>query len=99
MLNLDEFAKAASTVREIGSLDTRQDYNPYEILEALPEAIYVTDAEGRITFYNEAAERLWGVRPELGRSEFCGSWKLYRPDGRSLPHAECPMATALNDKR
>ncbi len=65
------------------------------ILEALPGAIYTTDAAGRITFFNEAAATLWGCRPELGRSEFCGSWKLYWPDGTSLPHDECPMALTL----
>jgi PAS domain S-box-containing protein len=66
-----------------------------EILQALPAAIYTTDAAGRITFYNEAAAELWGCRPELGKSEFCGSWKLYWPDGTPLPHDQCPMALAL----
>ncbi|MEX2743749.1 PAS domain S-box protein [Rhizobium mongolense] len=69
------------------------------ILQALPEAVYTTDASGLITFYNEAAAELWGVRPELGKSEFCGSWKLYWPDGTPLPHDECPMAVALREKR
>jgi PAS domain S-box-containing protein len=59
----------------------------------------MTDAAGRITFYNEAAADLWGVRPEIGKSEFCGSWKLYWPDGTPLPHDQCPMALALKDKR
>jgi PAS domain-containing protein len=31
--------------------------------KALPAAIYTTDAEGHITFYNEAAAELWGRRP------------------------------------
>ena len=57
-----------------------------EAIEALPAAIYMTDAEGRLTFYNEAAAELWGCRPELGESKFCGSWKLYWPDGTPLPH-------------
>jgi len=70
-----------------------------DILEALPEAIYTTDAEGRITYYNKAASELWGLRPEIGKSEFCGSWKLYWPDGTPLPHAECPMALALSQRR
>lgn len=69
------------------------------ILQALPAAIYTTDLEGRITFYNEAAAKLWGVRPELHRSEFCGSWKLYWPDGSYLPHDQCPMAIALKEGR
>jgi len=70
-----------------------------DVLEALPEAVYTTDATGRITFYNKAAIALWGVSPELGASEFCGSWKLYWPDGTPLPHDECPMAIALKEKR
>jgi PAS domain S-box-containing protein len=59
----------------------------------------MTDAEGRITFYNEAAATLWGWRPVLGDSKFCGSWKLYWPDGTPLPHDECPMAMALKQRR
>ena len=76
-----------------------RDHGLEDVLEALPEAVYITDAEGRITYYNEAAARLWGVRPELGKSEFCGSWKLYWPDGTPLAHSECPMAMALKEKR
>ena len=53
----------------------------HELLQALPAAIYVTDAAGRITFYNEAAAALWGCRPELGKSEFSDFWKLLSPDG------------------
>lgn len=70
-----------------------------DVLQALPAAIYTTDADGRITFYNEAAVRLWGVRPEIGRSEFCGSWKLFWSDGTPLPHDQCPMAIALKEGR
>jgi PAS domain S-box-containing protein len=70
-----------------------------ELLQALPAAVYTTDAAGHITFYNEAAAQLWGQHPELGKSEFCGSWKLYWPDGTPLPHDECPMAVALREKR
>lgn len=70
-----------------------------DLLQALPAAVYTTDATGRITFYNDAAVALWGVRPELGQAEFCGSWKLYWPDGTPMRHDECPMALALREKR
>ncbi|TMJ43138.1 MAG: PAS domain S-box protein [Alphaproteobacteria bacterium] len=70
-----------------------------EILELLPAAIYTTDAEGLITYYNKAAADLWGCEPELGTSRFCGSWKLYWPDGQALPHNECPMAMTLQDEK
>ena len=71
----------------------------HELLQALPAAVYTTDAAGRITFYNEAAAALWGCRPTIGESEWCGSWRLYWPDGRPMPHGECPMAIALKEQR
>jgi PAS domain S-box-containing protein len=70
-----------------------------ELLEALPAAVYTTDAAGRITFYNQAAVELWGCRPELGKSTWCGSWRLYWPDGTPMRHDECPMAVALKENR
>jgi PAS domain S-box-containing protein len=70
-----------------------------KILDALPAAIYTTDAAGRITYFNEAAAALWGHRPQIGTSEWCGSWKLFWPDGRPLPHGECPMAIAIKEQR
>jgi PAS domain S-box-containing protein len=72
---------------------------PGALLQALPAAVYTTDAAGRIMFYNEAAAALWGYRPELGKSEWCGSWRLYWQDGRPMPHDECPMAIALKERR
>ena len=70
-----------------------------ELLDALPAAVYTTDAEGRITYYNDAAAALWGHRPALGSSEWCGSWKLFWPDGRPMAHDEYPMALALKEAR
>jgi PAS domain S-box-containing protein len=65
------------------------------LLEALPAAIYTTDASGYLTHYNQAAVDLWGYRPELGRQQWCGTWKIFLPDGTPVPHEQCPMATAL----
>ncbi|MFZ2031576.1 MAG: PAS domain S-box protein [Vitreimonas sp.] len=70
-----------------------------QLLEAMPEAVYTTDAQGRITFFNEAAVTLWGQRPRLGESKFCGSLKLFCPSGAPLPHDQCPMAIALKERR
>lgn len=66
-----------------------------ELLEALPVAIYTTDLNGKITFYNQAAIDLWGHRPDLESNFWCGSWKLFWPDGKAIKHEECPMAIAL----
>jgi PAS domain S-box-containing protein len=69
------------------------------LMDALPAAVYTTDTAGRITYFNKAAAELWGYRPDLDRSEWCGSWKLYWPDGRPLPHDQCPMAVAVKERR
>ncbi len=68
------------------------------LLEALPAAVYTTDAGGRITFYNQAAVELAGRLPTLG-SQWCVTWRLHWPDGTPLPHEECPMAVALKEQR
>jgi PAS domain S-box-containing protein len=70
-----------------------------QILDHLPAAIYVTDAEGRIVYFNEAAAALWGYRPKLNGDQWCGSWRLYRLDGAPMPHDQCPMAVALKENR
>jgi PAS domain S-box-containing protein len=70
-----------------------------ELLEALPAAIYTTDAAGRITYYNQAAVEFSGRRPILGSDEWCVTWRLFTPDGTPLPHDQCPMAVALKEGR
>jgi PAS domain S-box-containing protein len=70
-----------------------------ELIDALPAAVYVTDAEGRITMFNQAAVEFSGRVPELGADSWCVSWKLYRADGTPLPHDQCPMAIALKEGR
>ena len=72
---------------------------PRWLLDALPAALYVTDAAGRIIYFNEAAAALWGCRPKLHSDHWCGSWRLFWPDGRPLPHDQCPMAMALKQGR
>jgi PAS domain S-box-containing protein len=70
-----------------------------QILDALPVAVYATDPEGCITYYNQAAADFWGQRPDIGKDFWCGSYKLYWPDGTPLPLDECPMAIALKTGR
>ena len=69
-----------------------------DLLNALPVAVYTTDAEGRITFYNEAAAEFAGRRPALG-DLWCVTWRLFNLDGSPLPHDQCPMAVALKEGR
>jgi PAS domain S-box-containing protein len=91
-------ALPAVTDKALGNGHAAAEPRYRELLEALGVAVYTTDREGRITFFNDAAALFWGRRPELGE-EWCGSWRLYWPDGTPLPHGDCPMAIALRENR
>lgn len=96
---IDIYDAARSVIerdRRAGLVPTGPRYR--EFLDALGVAVYTTDAEGRITFFNEAAAAFWGRRPELGEL-WCGSLRLYHTDGRAMAHGECPMAVALREDR
>lgn len=70
-----------------------------QMIDALPAAIYITDAEGRLTHFNPAAVEFSGREPVLGSDQWCVTWKLYYPDGTPMPHEKCPMAIALKEDR
>jgi PAS domain S-box-containing protein len=70
-----------------------------ELMEAMNVAVYTTDADGFITYYNEAAAEGWGRRPELGVEQWCGSWQILTPDGENVPLDDCPMAITLKEDR
>ena len=85
----------AASSRRGKRLASAPDRHFRQILEAIPAAIYATDAEGRLTYFNDAAVALWGRRPMLGEDWWCGSWRLFWPDGSEMRHDECPMAITL----
>src|ERR1700691_1361129 len=70
---------------------------PVRLYEQLPFAIYVCDRDGLVIRYNHRAAELWGRTPKLGdpNERFCGSYRMFRPDGSLLPHQQCPMADVL----
>lgn len=69
------------------------------LIHSLPAAVYTCDREGRIQLYNVAAVELWGREPEVGKDLWCGSWRLYHPDGSRLELDSCPMARTLKEGR
>jgi PAS domain S-box-containing protein len=76
-----------------GGLDVRA------ILNAFAFAVYTTDANGVITYFNDAAAALWDRRPAVGKDLWCGSWRIYDTDGNPMPIDLCPMAIALREGR
>jgi PAS domain S-box-containing protein len=78
-------------------LALRQAVRAADLLEGLPIGVYICDRDGLVVQYNRRAAELWGREPEPGdpHERFCGSHRLFLPDGRRLPHAETPMARVL----
>ena len=64
-------------------------------LDELPAPVYVTDADGVITYFNTACVAFAGRVPALGQDRWCVTWKLYTEDGAFLPHDKCPMADVI----
>ena len=69
------------------------------VLDALPVPIYLTDADGLVTYWNQACVDFAGREPELGKDRWCVTWQLYTLAGDPLPHDECPMAVAIKERR
>lgn len=71
------------------------------LFDLVPVPVYVCDADGIIQEYNRRAVELWGREPGGNgeESRFCGSHRIYYPDGRPMSHEECPMARALRGEK
>ena len=67
------------------------------LFELGPVAVYTCDRAGVIQNFNRRAAELWGRKPAPGDTDprFCGSFKMFRPDGSFMPHEQCPMAAVV----
>jgi PAS domain S-box-containing protein len=94
--SIEVVAKAARVA--LGLRNEEQTFElPGRLFEQLPFAVYVCDRDGLVLRYNRRAAELWGRSPKLSdpNERFCGSYRMFRPDGSVLPHHECPMADVL----
>jgi PAS domain S-box-containing protein len=95
-------SKIARDITERKLADARQKESErrlQELFAAIPAAIYTTDAEGRITYFNEAAVELAGRRPAIGIDKWCVTDTLYWPDGRAMAPEDNPLAVSLREGR
>ena len=65
------------------------------LIEDSPLAIYTSDQDGRLTYFNPAAVQLWGRVPVIGEDFWSGPWRIHFPDGRPMNLSDSPMAKAL----
>jgi len=69
------------------------------LFASAPMGVFGCDRDGVIQQYNSLAVELWGREPEIGVERYCGSLRLWLPDGRLLPHAESPILEVLRTGR
>lgn len=81
----------------LDALTTEADWRP--VLDELPVPVYVTDAEGAVTYWNRACVQFAGREPKIGQDRWCVTWRIYTTTGQFLPHDQCPMATAIREQR
>jgi len=91
-LDITELKRTEDTLRE-------NERHLRAVIDALPVAIYTTDANGSLTHFNQTAADFSGTTPELGTNQWFIDMKLYNPDGTALPHDQSPMAIALREGR
>ena len=72
-----------------------------KLFQSVPAAVFDCDRNGVLQDYNRRAEEYWGRSPKRGdpAERYCGSYKLYHPDGTPLPHEATPNVDVLRDGR
>lgn len=92
-VNTDDMIRLASAALAAG------DAHLQNAIESMPVPIYVTDADGWVTFFNRACIDFAGRTPIPGQDRWCVTWRLYTEQGAPLAHEQCPMAVAIIEDR
>lgn len=94
----EEMVYDSADRQSLSSLTSSPSIQTELILNATTEGIYGLDLQGKITFVNPAATRMFGCDPQelIGRSVYS---LLYHAkfDGVSFPQEECPLSAVLRD--
>ncbi|MDB5020634.1 MAG: multi-sensor signal transduction histidine kinase [Pedobacter sp.] len=69
------------------------------LLEDSPIAVFTCNKAGDLTYFNEAAIKLWGVDPTPKQQPWDNSWKMYYTTGERMNLAGSPMARVINESR
>ncbi len=96
MRDISERRDAETALRQAGETAEMLASEREAILSQLAEGVIIADTEGKLTFVNEAAADLHGMR-RLGvaPSDYSETYRLLREDGSPYPPHDLPLARAV----
>ncbi|WP_411288636.1 sensor histidine kinase [Phenylobacterium sp.] len=98
LTDITERRAAEARLQEISERNETLAAQRSAILSQLAEGVIVTDAEGRIVFVNQAAERLHGVaRLDVAPDDYSQTYRLFTDDGVLYPPQDLPLTRAVRD--
>ena len=66
------------------------------LLNQLSEGVIIADVDGRLSFVNESAERLHGVKKlDIAPDDYSETYHLFTMEGEPYPSEELPLARAV----
>ncbi len=66
-----------------------------QILDALPVAVFLSDAKGNIIFTNSAVDRIWGISAHVGRDQYGAYGGQWRGTGKPVEPDQWALARTL----
>lgn len=78
---------------------TKNEFYYQQILDTLPVAVYMCDLDGFITYFNESAAKIWGNRPEPGKTRYTGALRMKDLNGLTISANNSPLALILQNKK
>ena len=93
------FSVDVTDLMEARAEGARKDDLLRQVLDALPAAVFMVNARGKLTYVNRAAAELVTHEPKIGEDDWHTTFRLFTPDGLEMPHEQRPMTIALKTNR
>jgi len=98
LTDVTERVAAAKRLQELNAANADLAAEREAVLAQLAEGVILADAEGRIVFVNDAAERIHGVRRLAVPPEaYTSTYNLFTDEGQPYPFERLPLMRAVRD--
>lgn len=98
LTDVTDRALAAKRLEELNVANAELAAEREAVLAQLAEGVILADAEGRIVFVNEAAQRIHGLGVlGVGPEAYTSTYNLFTDDGEPYPLHQLPLMRAVRD--